>query len=51
VVLVGGWANVLAAEEVRDRLGDLEGTIIFAETPEVAVDAAIAALSPTQESS
>jgi uncharacterized protein (TIGR00725 family) len=48
VVLVGGWANLLAAEEVRARLGDLEGTIIIAETPEAAVDAAIAALSPPQ---
>ena len=48
VVLLGGWANLLAAEEVRARLGDLEGAIVIAETPEAAVDAAIAALSPSQ---
>jgi uncharacterized protein (TIGR00725 family) len=51
VVLLGGWANVLSTEEVRAQLGDLEGTIIIAETPEAAVDAAIAALNPTQPSS
>jgi uncharacterized protein (TIGR00725 family) len=51
VVLLGGWANVLSSEEVRAQLGDLEGTIIIAETPEAAVDAAIAALNPTQPSS
>ncbi len=47
VVLLGGWANLLSTEEVRARLGDLEGTIVIAETPEAAVDAAIAALSPS----
>jgi uncharacterized protein (TIGR00725 family) len=51
VVLLGGWANVLSSEAVRAQLGDLEGTIIIAETPEAAVDAAIAALNPTQPSS
>jgi uncharacterized protein (TIGR00725 family) len=51
VVLLGGWADVLSSEEVRAQLGDLEGTIIIAETPEAAVDAAIAALNPTQPSS
>jgi uncharacterized protein (TIGR00725 family) len=51
VVLIGGWANLLSAEEVRARLGDLEGTIVLAETPEAAVDAAIAALRPSQPSS
>ncbi len=51
VVLLGGWANVLSTEEVRARFGDLEGTIVIAETPEAAVDAAIAALNPTHESS
>jgi hypothetical protein len=51
VVLLGGWANVLSSEDVRAQLGDLEGTIIIAETPEAAVDAAIAALNPTQPSS
>ena len=48
VVLLGGWANVLSSDEVRARLGDLEGTMIIAETAEAAVDAAIAALSPSQ---
>jgi uncharacterized protein (TIGR00725 family) len=51
IVLLGGWANVLFTEDVRAQLGDLEGTIIIAETPEAAVDAAIAALNPTQPSS
>jgi hypothetical protein len=47
-VLLGGWASVLSIEEVRARLGDLEGTVVIAETPEAAVDAAVAALSPPQ---
>jgi uncharacterized protein (TIGR00725 family) len=51
IVLLGGWAHVLFTEDVRAQLGDLEGTIIIAETPEAAVDAAIAALNPTQPSS
>jgi uncharacterized protein (TIGR00725 family) len=50
VVLVGGWANLLSTEEVRARLGDLEGTLIVAESAEAAVEAAIAALSPSQPS-
>jgi len=50
VVLIGGWANLLATDEGRARLGDLEGTVILAETAEAAVDAAIAALSPSQSS-
>jgi hypothetical protein len=50
-VLVGGWAKVLAAEEVRARLGDLEGTIVIAETAEAAVHAAIAALKPPPQPS
>jgi hypothetical protein len=41
---------LLSSEEVRARLGDLEGAIVIAETPEAAVDAAIAALSPSQHS-
>jgi uncharacterized protein (TIGR00725 family) len=48
IVLLGGWANVLSTDEVRARLGDLEGTVVIAETPDAAVDAAIAALSPPQ---
>ena len=47
VVLLGGWANLLSTDEVRARLGDLEGTVVIAETAEAAVDAAIAALSPS----
>jgi len=39
---------VLAVEGVRARLGDLEGTIVIAETAEAAVDAASAALGPSQ---
>ena len=48
VVLLGGWADVLSTEEIRARLDDLPGTIVIAETPEAAVDAAIAALSPAE---
>ena len=48
VVLLGGWTNVLSPEEVHARLGNPEGTIVIAETPEAAVEAAIAALSPPQ---
>ena len=51
VVLLGGWANVLSTEEVHARLGNPEGTIVIAETPEAAVEAAIAALSPGEPSS
>jgi uncharacterized protein (TIGR00725 family) len=51
VVLLGSWANVLSTEEVHARLGNLERTIVIAETPEAAVDAALAALNPTHESS
>jgi uncharacterized protein (TIGR00725 family) len=51
VVLLGGWTSVLSSEDVRARLGDQEGTIVIAETAEAAVDAAIAALNPTQPSS
>ena len=51
VVLLGGWANLLSTEEVRAQLGDLGETIVVAETPEAAVDAAITALNPSQPSS
>jgi hypothetical protein len=51
VVLLGGWADLLATDDVRARLGDLEGTIVIVETPDAAVDAAIAALSPGEPSS
>jgi uncharacterized protein (TIGR00725 family) len=50
VVLLGGWGSVLSAEEGRARIADLEGTIIVAENPEDAVEAAIAALSPNDPS-
>jgi uncharacterized protein (TIGR00725 family) len=50
VVLLGGWADLLSSEEVRDQLGDVAGAIV-AETPEDAVDAALTALSPSQPSS
>ena len=46
VVLLGGWASLLASDEGRARMADLEGTILVAETPEDAVDAAIAAARP-----
>ncbi len=46
VVLIGGWAEVFAAEPSRALIADLEGTIISADTPEAAVEAAIAAVSP-----
>jgi hypothetical protein len=48
VVLVGGWANLLSTDEVHEKLENLDGTMVFAETAEVAVDAAIAALNPPQ---
>jgi uncharacterized protein (TIGR00725 family) len=46
VVLIGGWAEVFAAEASRAQFADLEGVIITADTPEAAVEAAIAAVSP-----
>ena len=50
VVLLGGWGPVLSTEVGRARVADLEGTIIVAENPEDAVEAAIAALSPNDPS-
>lgn len=50
VVLLGGWADLLSTDEGRTRIADLEGTIIVAENPEDAVEAAIAAVNPTQPS-
>jgi uncharacterized protein (TIGR00725 family) len=44
VVLLGGWAEVFAADASRTQLAHLEGTIIAAETPEAAVNAAIDAI-------
>jgi uncharacterized protein (TIGR00725 family) len=46
VVVLGGWTNLLSTEAVRAQLADADGTIVIAETPEAAVDAAITALSP-----
>ena len=43
VVLLGGWTDLLASDDARARLAELGGTILVAETPEAAVDAAIAA--------
>jgi uncharacterized protein (TIGR00725 family) len=45
VVLIGGWAEVFAAEASRAQFADLEGAIITADTPEAAVDAAISAVT------
>jgi hypothetical protein len=42
VVLLGGWSTLLGSEGVRARLSELGGNVTFAETPEAAVDAAIA---------
>ena len=50
VVLLGGWAELLAIED-RDQITELEGVIVVAESPEDAVEAAIAAISRTQASS
>jgi len=51
VVLLSGWANAFSAEEIRAHVGDLQGTIVIAETPEAAVGAAIAALNPAEPAS
>ena len=48
VVLLGGWADLLLGEEGRVQFTDLEGTIIIAENPEDAVEAAITAISSTE---
>jgi len=50
VVLLGGWADLLSTEDVRARFGVFEGTIVIAESAEAAVDAAIAALNPSEPS-
>ena len=44
VLLVGGWAEVFASEASRARFAALEGTIIVADTPEAAVEAAIGSI-------
>jgi uncharacterized protein (TIGR00725 family) len=46
VVLLGGWSAMLDGEEGLARLADLGGDVVFAETPEAAVDAALAVLTP-----
>ena len=46
VVLLGGWSPLLDGEEGRVRLAELGGEVVFAETPEEAVAAAVAALTP-----
>ena len=51
VVLLGGWAEMLATEEGRVRTAELEGVIMVAENPEDAVGAAITAISSAQSSS
>jgi uncharacterized protein (TIGR00725 family) len=43
VVLLGGWGDLLAGEGAADRIAELGGTIVVAETAEDAVEAAIAA--------
>lgn len=50
VVLLGGWAGMFSAETGRTLLDELEGTIIVADTPETAVEAAIAAAHPADAS-
>src|SRR5215211_5785510 len=50
VVLLGGWADLLSTEDVRARFEVFEGTIVIAESAEAAVDAAIAALNPSEPS-
>ena len=51
VVLLGGWAELLPSEEGRVQFTDLEGTIILAENPEDAVEAAITAISSRESAS
>jgi len=42
VVLLGGWAGLLKSAEGRAKLAELGGEIVIVETPEAAVEAAIA---------
>jgi uncharacterized protein (TIGR00725 family) len=44
VVLLGGWADMLATEEGQTLIAAMEGTVIVAETAESAVEAALAAI-------
>jgi uncharacterized protein (TIGR00725 family) len=44
-VLIGDWAEVFASEASREQFADLEGTILTADTPEAAVEAAIGAVT------
>jgi uncharacterized protein (TIGR00725 family) len=45
VVLLGGWSALLGTEDGHKRLSELGGAVTFAETPEAAVEAALAAIS------
>jgi uncharacterized protein (TIGR00725 family) len=47
VVLLGAWRDLLAGDDATAGIAELGGSIIFAETPEAAVDAAISALGTT----
>ncbi len=45
IVLLGGWADLLASAEGRAKLAELGGKIVIVETPEAAVEAAIGQLN------
>ena len=51
VVLLGGWADLLSADDIPAQLTDVQGSIVSAESPEAAVEAAIAALTRSEPSS
>ena len=49
VVLLGGWAGLLASAEGRARIAGLGGHVLVADTPEAAVEAAIGAAVKSSE--
>jgi uncharacterized protein (TIGR00725 family) len=48
VVLVGGWAEMLATGEGQAAITALDGEVIVADTPQAAVEAAVAAMDQNE---
>ena len=44
VVLLGGWSVTLTGDDAAALMGELGGSVVVAETPEAAVDAALSAV-------
>jgi uncharacterized protein (TIGR00725 family) len=49
VILLGGWAEMLATPEGQSQIAAFAGTVIVADTPEAAVGAALDAIASHEE--